>query len=669
MTTTGLPPEIPHFVDREDETAQIFEGLEEWNAPNRAFPVVLWGPAGLGRRELAYRIARTWCARTGGQVLTADLDRFRLRGQLDVGDVLGHLLTLLGAEKIAAQHDDRIMQYWRMTGNEPLILVLDNAKCGSEVAPLLPPSGNAMVILVSRGPLPDLADGTELEIALSAFPESVSMELLGLLVRDRRLAADPAAARELVRLCSGLPAALRAAGAWVRRNPLLPLSRLISELSTQFKEQGISEVESLWDETYAELRPASALLYRLLAGVPDVSLTREAAAALLGLGDEACDDALQELNMAGFLDIRDLMHRENGRIRLPEWLGDHARRRARLDAADGELDAAQLRFVRWVLYQSQLADRFAAGPRLTVADDVLEREGAPDALLENPEETTDPAVAEARKLRAAHWLYEERHTLFACVRLAHARGWDDEAWQLSEPLWTFFLDNPHQTDMTEVFRTANESAVRAGTNISAIVRTYCQLARSLWQTGRTEEAGEALRHAAAGAGVLGDSTRDAKLRASVVEFRGMLKGARGDWPSAVREFEECLDLHLAIPNPYGEMLLRYRLGEAHLKLGDPEPAVRLLRPAHSMARTQGRARMTGRTGLALGQALRLIGRMAEARRFVEASLDAARDRKSDIGAADVLDVLAQVADDEGNTAEAEEHRNAAQELRQRHGLA
>ncbi|MFB7232706.1 regulator [Streptomyces fimicarius] len=667
--TTELPPEIAHFVDREDETAQVFAGLEEWTAPNRAFPVVVWGPAGLGRTELAHRIARTWYARTGGRVLTADLDRFRLRGRLDAGDVLGHLLNSLEVETLAARLDDRSRQFWRKTGDEPLILVLDNAKYDSEVAPLLPPSGTAMVILVSRGPLPDLADGTALEIALSSFPESVSLELLGLLVRDRRLAADPAAARELVRLCSGLPAALHTVGAWVRRNPLLPLSRLITELSTQLKEKGISEVESLWDETYTELRPEAALLYRLLAGVPDISLTREAAAALLGLGDEACDDALQELNRAGFLDIRDLLHRENGRIRLPEWLGDHARRRTRLDAADDELATAQLRFVRWVLHQGQLADRFAAGPRLTVADDVLEREGAPDALLENPEEATDPAVAEARKLRAARWLYEERHTLFACVRLAHARGWDEEAWQLSEPVWTFFLDHPHQTDVSEVFRTANEAAVRAGNSIPAIVRTYSQLARSLWQSGRTDEAADALRHAAAGARMLGDSVRDAKLRASVVEFRGTLNGVRGDWTSAVRDFEESRELHRAIPNPYGEMLLTYRLGEAHLKLGDPQTAAELLSLAHATALAQGRARMTGRTGLALGQALRLVGRTAEARGFVEASLEAARGRKSDLGAAGALDVLAQVADDEGNTVEAEEHRNAAEELRRRHGLA
>lgn len=79
--TTERPPEIAHFVDREDEAAQVFAGLEEWTAPNRAFPVVLWGPAGPGRTELAHRIARTWYARTGGRVLTADLDRFRLRGR------------------------------------------------------------------------------------------------------------------------------------------------------------------------------------------------------------------------------------------------------------------------------------------------------------------------------------------------------------------------------------------------------------------------------------------------------------------------------------------------------------------------------------------------------------------------------------------------------------
>ncbi|WSN55194.1 hypothetical protein OG195_05155 [Streptomyces sp. NBC_01362] len=43
------------------------------------------------------------------------------------------------------------------------------------------------------------------------------MELLELIVRDRRLATDPEAARTVVQMCDGLPAALHVAGRWVRR--------------------------------------------------------------------------------------------------------------------------------------------------------------------------------------------------------------------------------------------------------------------------------------------------------------------------------------------------------------------------------------------------------------------------------------------------------------------
>nr|MDT0525695.1 regulator [Streptomyces sp. DSM 41633] len=87
------------------------------------------------------------------------------------------------------------------------------------------------------------------------------------------------------------------------------------------------------------------------------------------------------------------------------------------------------------------------------------------------------------------------------------------------------------------------------------------------------------------------------------------------------------------------------------------------------AQELGRVRMTGRTGLALGRALRLAGRTGEARTHIEAALTAARARNSDIGTAGVLDALAQVAEDEGDAQEAEEHRSAAAELRGRHGLA
>ncbi|MDX5572379.1 MULTISPECIES: hypothetical protein [Streptomyces] len=51
--------------------------------------------------------------------MTAELDRFRLRGRLDTGDVLGHLLNSLEVETLAARLDDRSRQFWRKTGDEP----------------------------------------------------------------------------------------------------------------------------------------------------------------------------------------------------------------------------------------------------------------------------------------------------------------------------------------------------------------------------------------------------------------------------------------------------------------------------------------------------------------------------------------------------------------------
>ncbi|MFJ9110368.1 hypothetical protein [Streptomyces sp. NPDC102283] len=124
----------------------------------------------------------------------------------DPGDVLGQLLTSPGTEALEPHFDARCRQYRRLTADRRLIVLLDNVRYVSEAAPLLPPSGDALVIVVSRGPHPDLADGTALEIPLPPFPEPVALELLGLLARDRRPTADPAGAAELARLrTSGSP--------------------------------------------------------------------------------------------------------------------------------------------------------------------------------------------------------------------------------------------------------------------------------------------------------------------------------------------------------------------------------------------------------------------------------------------------------------------------------
>ncbi|MFC9758072.1 NB-ARC domain-containing protein [Streptomyces sp. NPDC056921] len=664
-----LPPEPMHFVNREEEKARAFRAVEEWQGRSRPLVLSLSGPGGLGKTELAFLIARK-LRDSFSDVLSVDLDDFRVGGAVDPGEVLAQLLLSLDVEpeSLERQFKARCRQYWNVTSDRRLVVVVDNARYASEIVPLLPASGNSVVIVASHGPLYDLEDGAAVDLVLPPLEDPVATELLELIVRDRRLTTDPEAARTVVQMCDGLPAALHVAGRWVRSHPLRPLSRLIAELRAELDEKGVSRgVEDIWDAIYRSLSSSASLLYRLLPHHPGSTFTHESATALLGLGPEVCQDALEELVTAGLLDLRMMRLTDDGRMRLPGPLHAHARRRARDHEAHGETAEAQKRVLRWFVRQAQLADRFAAGRRLVVADGFGPVPDAPDVPLDDPARSEDRSVRTARAERAARWLYAERHALFACVRLAHGRGMDAEVVALCEPVWTYAMDHPHASDVTGLFRLAVTSALRSG-NASWMVRMRCQLARSLWESGRLADAGRELDGAFAALDLLGESEADHKLRASTIEFRGMLSSARGDWNAAAADFARSREVHLAIGNDYGAMLQTYRSGQASAELGDLEEAARLLAEAHDAAVAQDRARLSARTGFALGGVLQRLGRTDEARGLYERSLEGARRRDSGFDQVRVLDALAELAGAEGANTAAEEHRAAAQTIRRRNGL-
>ncbi|MBT2411535.1 hypothetical protein J7I94_13285 [Streptomyces sp. ISL-12] len=669
-----LPPEPVYFVNRDEERERAVRAVAEWRSRSRPLVLALSGPGGSGKTELAGLIARTLLDRYSFSdgVLSVDLDDFRADGVLDPGDVLSQLLYSLDVapDQVRAPYAARCRQYWNRTADAKLVLVLDNARYASEVVPLLPASGGSVVIVASHGPLHDLEAGAAVELPLPPLEEGAAMELLELIVRDHRLAADPEAARAVVRLCDGLPAALHVASRWVRTHRLRPLSRILTDLQAELDEKGVSGVEHIWDTAYAGLSGPAALLYRLLPHHPGETFTLHSATALSGLDPEDCQDALEELDRAGLLDLRPLSLTVAGQMRLPGPQRGHALRQSRRETGDigGVVAEAQVRVVRWLVRQAQLADRFAAGRRLTVVDLFDPVPGVPDAPLEDPAAAGDDGTRAGRAERAARWLAEERHVLFACSRLAHGRGMDTEVVALSEPVWTHALDHPHQTEVVEVFRRAVDSAARHGGNAGWLVRTRCQLARFLWESGELDEARDQIDGAMSALALLGDSERDRKLAASAVEHRGMLKGARGEWRAALDDFAGSRDLHRAIPNPYGVLLQTYRMGEASAKTGDLEAARRLLSEAYTGFLEQRRERLIGRSAFALAGVLHRLGRTGEARELYVQSLGRADRRRSGFDLARVHDALAELDAVEGNVAEADEHRAAARNLRRRDGL-
>lgn len=670
-----LPAGAAHFVNRDDEREKASRAVARWlrERAEGSRPVILalTGHAGLGKTELAWLLARTEAERFPDGVLSVDLEDFRLDGVLDPADVLTQLLRSLGVDAAKGPYRERCRQYWNKTAGARLVLLVDNVRYASEIEPLLPASGRSAVILASHGPLAELEDGAATDLPLPPFGEQAATEMLQRQVSDGRLAADPEAVRALVGLCEGLPAALYVAGRWVRTHRLRPLSRLIPELRAELDRNGVPGAERFWDLAYDGLSDPAALLYRLLPHHPGTTFTPQSATALLGLGQEVCEDALEELHTAGLLDLRAALDSADGRMRLGP-LRAHALRRSRRDVEEDQqatLEGAQLRVLRWFVRQAQRADRYAAGQRLLVSDPFPALPHAPDVPLADPAQADDDVARFERAERASAWLFEERHALLACARLAHARGWDAEVVALCEPMWTYALDHPRQPATLQVFQLAVESAVRHGQHASWLVRTRCQLARHLWESGALAQAEEQLEAAEAAARLLGDGTRDHKLAASVIEFQGMLRGAQDKWRDAVDHFVRCREAHRAIPNEYGVLLQTYRLGEAHAELGELAAAHEVLTQAHTTADRLGRARMTARTAYALAGVLCRLGRTDQARPLYDQALRGARERRSGFDLARVHDALAELESVEGRTVEAEHHRAAAHDLRRRDGLA
>ncbi|WP_380280740.1 NB-ARC domain-containing protein [Kitasatospora purpeofusca] len=643
-----LPPELAHFEDRADERARVLAAVAEGTGGGGGpLVVALSGMGGIGKTALGFALARALLDHCPDGALHVDLDDLRRDGAVESADALGDLLRALDPQNRPEQElRARARQYWTATQGRRLVLVVDNARTGAELRPLLPASAASVVIVASHGPLHDL-DGVRLvDLPLGPLAPEDAVNLLRRIVADPRFAADPDAAAELARRCAGLPAALYVAGRWIRRHRRRELRRLVEDLTTELDREGLPVVEAVWDAAYASLGPVAARLYRLLPHHPAPVVGDHAAAALLGADLDEAADALDELDAAGLLE-----RRPDG-LGMHALLRGHALRRARAADADQDAVAARIRLVRWYRRQAGRADLVAAGPRLTVSAPVAEAP-APADVPDLPFSDTGTAL---------RWLEDERLALYGCVRIAAEDGLDEEAVALCEALWTHFLDHRHYADVIDAFGRGVAAAVRSE-RLAATVRMRCQLARPLWEQHRYEQAAEELRLAVHGARLLGDSPEERKLRASAVEFRGKLASVRGDWAAAVPDFEAAREEHRAIGNAYGVMLQTYLLGRAAVAMGELPRAVELLSEAHASAADLGRERMTARTGFELGSALRAAGRHAEAARLYEAALAAARERRSPGDELRVLEALSALGEETGDAAAAAGYRSAAEALR------
>ena len=309
-----LPPDVADFVCRTEQVRRL-RGLlarspdDPAGESDVAAVVVsaVAGNAGVGKSALVVHVAHQLTAEFPDGQLYANL-RGAHPQPLDPGEVLAWFLRALGVDgaAILSGLEERAALYRSHLAGRRVLVVLDNARDAAQVRPLLPGSPTCAVLVTSRARLAGL-EGAWL-VDLDVLDPEQAVALLGRIVGPGRVAAEPAAAVELARLCGYLPLALRVAGARLAARPYWRLAQLVARLDDERQRldelaYGHLEVRASLTLSYQALEPAARLLFGRLGVLKAPDVAAWVAAALLDSSVEQATELADRLVDAGLLEV------------------------------------------------------------------------------------------------------------------------------------------------------------------------------------------------------------------------------------------------------------------------------------------------------------------------------------------------------------------------------
>ncbi|MGA8117618.1 MAG: BTAD domain-containing putative transcriptional regulator [Actinocatenispora sp.] len=206
-----LPPCAYGFAGRVDELARLREMLAGPTSTAGRRVIVLSGMPGIGKTALAVHVATRVSALFPDGQLFVELGGGSTARP--TGAVLGDVLRSLGADPpgLPADLAGRVALLRTLTAGKRMLILLDDVATESQVEDLLPADPGCAVLITSRRVLPGLGVGHRLALApLAAGP---ARQVLTAWAGTNLAAKDPDAVGDLVRVCAGVPLALRIVGA------------------------------------------------------------------------------------------------------------------------------------------------------------------------------------------------------------------------------------------------------------------------------------------------------------------------------------------------------------------------------------------------------------------------------------------------------------------------
>ncbi|MEV0348749.1 BTAD domain-containing putative transcriptional regulator [Nonomuraea sp. NPDC050680] len=527
--------------------------------------LVVHGPPGCGKSAVAVRAA-TMIDLPDGHLYASLRDR-------QPGAVLEDLLRSLGCPDgaVPAAFEERVRLYRGMTAARSLLVVLDDATDEAQVRPLLPTGPGSLTLVTSRSPLAGLEAARAYELGVFEPGEAVAM--LAEVVGRERVGAEPEAADRIVRLCGGLPLALRIAGSRLARKPGWTLDHLAGRLGDERRRLDELSAGDL------AVRGCLALGYHGLADSERRLLRRLGALSAPDFASWALGADLEPLAEAGLLQSLGLDESGGERYGWHDLTRLYAAER--LTAEDGGPAAVLAEIAGEILDRTRQARTALLPAEPGSGRTVAHTEAQP--LAAGPDWAEERALTggwavETGRLRAdARWLSAERRFLVATVGDFHRAGLHEAAWRLAFYLTPLFELGAHHDDWHVTTATGLDAARAAGhrEGEALLLRALADLHRV---EGRPESAAAALR--AAQPLVEGLELARIMLRLGLVERRPA--EAERALARCLHAFEEAgdrrgtADALRALGVVRGDLGLVGRSLEAYEELGDPRGAAEAL---------------------------------------------------------------------------------------------
>ncbi|MET7763009.1 BTAD domain-containing putative transcriptional regulator [Streptomyces sp. NPDC005393] len=617
-TPSVVPRELPHistaFVGRTSESSVLHKLLERSGA-GQVTIAAIDGASGVGKSALAIHTAHQVADRFPDGQFYVDLHGSTAGlTPLEPAEVLGRFLNTLGVPEVAipANTDEAAAKFRSLVADRRILMVLDNAAGVDQVRPLPPAGPGCVVLITSREMLTTLEGATHLHLGVMFHDQATA--LLERLVGPERVASDPEATDAIIRMCGGLPLALRLVGARLAARPGWSLSAFVQRLTdaqSRLDEIRVGDVSvrASFHASYDALcqsansvDQAAARAFRLFGVVPGSTMSLSAGAALLGVENWAAEDALERLVDAHLLDSP-----AASRYQMHDLLRLFAREQVRSEEPAAERERALERILRFYLAMAQQTVAFLdVPPRLPRPTD--EPEGATTSAC--------PAKTITSRREAEAWLDTERANLMAAI--THAATQSDTtarlAVRLTRPLQWYLYPHARARELRTLGELAIHTARRLGDRESE-AWGLDNLSAVYWLHG---------------------------------EYDGM---------------RQCLEAALAIWREIGdrdgEQRSLFNLADALAELELYEEAVAVQSRQLEVAREAG-DRLAQVSGLGnLARAIRGLGRLEDARSCLEKSIQHARDIGEEALESFALREIGLVCLDQGRISEAREYLRRA----------